>query len=267
VRGAALGLVAATGLGYAIYLYQPMRFDLVPRPAPAYNPPVDPDSRLLFTPEARIAVVTAHPDDAEFYIGGTLARLREAGARVWLIVATHGDKAFWPWEDPDENRRVRGAETRAAAAAWGAQEVTFLRYNDGRVHPTAGLQADIGRELDRFRPTWVFTFDGEYPPRFSHGDHRAVGIACERAVKEAHAADWLLHFSTRAPNYAVPIAPEWDRKMALIRMHASQFHGRRLAFISDMLHQMAAADGRLARAPLGEGLRCERIATSRTARD
>jgi len=37
-----------------------------------------------------VLAVGAHPDDCEFYAGGTLAGLARAGARVTLVVCTDG---------------------------------------------------------------------------------------------------------------------------------------------------------------------------------
>lgn len=258
-RGVGWGLAGLAGLGTAYYFYQPYRYDLFPRGLPSPIPRVDPDSARLFSPTARVAVVTAHPDDAEFYLGGTLARLHVAGAQISLIVATEGDKAYWPWEDPNRNRRVRSAEQRASAAMYGAREVVFLGYNDGRVHPTPKLVRDVARELARVKPNYVFVFDAAYPPRLSHGDHRAVGEAAERAARQTlPPGTWLLHFSTVAPNWAVDVTPQWPRKMELVRLHRSQFHGRRLAFVSDMLARAARAAGGMVGAQYAEPLRCEK---------
>ena len=58
------GMVLALAGGF--YLYQPVRIDLFPRPAPNPNPPVDPDSKGLFARGAKVAVLTAHPDDSEY---------------------------------------------------------------------------------------------------------------------------------------------------------------------------------------------------------
>src|ERR1700674_4427148 len=40
----------------------------------------------------RALIVTAHPDDAEFLAGGTIAKLCDVGMDVTLCVATSGDK-------------------------------------------------------------------------------------------------------------------------------------------------------------------------------
>src|ERR1700753_350344 len=102
----ALGLVGGMA---AFYAYQPQRVDFFPTPAPSPKPRVDPDSAQLFRKGTRVAVVSAHPDDTEFFIGGTLTKLHEAGVKILIIVCTDGDKGYYPsfMTDADENRRVR----------------------------------------------------------------------------------------------------------------------------------------------------------------
>src|SRR5271155_1613601 len=88
--GAGIFALALAGL----YFYQPQRYDFFPRPAPEPNPPVDPDSKHLFAPGTRVAVVAAHPDDPEFFIGGILTELAKAGAKIAIIMCTDGDKGY-----------------------------------------------------------------------------------------------------------------------------------------------------------------------------
>jgi LmbE family N-acetylglucosaminyl deacetylase len=45
------------------------------------------------TPETgRVLVVVAHPDDAEFGAGGTVARLVREGREVTYVIVTNGNK-------------------------------------------------------------------------------------------------------------------------------------------------------------------------------
>ena len=51
------------------------------------------------TPQ-RVLVVTPHPDDAEFWAGGTIARWVKEGATVRYVLCTDGDKGT---SDPTVN--------------------------------------------------------------------------------------------------------------------------------------------------------------------
>ena len=227
LRRSAKALALAAGLLWGLYEYQPQRYDFIPRKPPANNPWIDPDSAGLFRPGANIVIITAHPDDAEFYIGGLLTKLGASGARMTLIVCTDGDKGYYLWEDAARNRRVRQAEQRAAARLYPIQDVEFLSYPDGRLFANPDVVDRLTAILKRVRPDYILGFDYDYSKRFNHRDHRNAGDACEKAVRQAGVGRWLLRFNTLAPNFAVDVTEEWPRKRELLAVHASQFNGNR----------------------------------------
>lgn len=245
---------------WGFWVWQPWEYDFVPRKPPIPNPPVDPESDRLFAPGTRVVVVTAHPDDAEFYIGGTLTRLAASGADLFHIVVTDGDKAYYPFEDSESNRRVRRAEQTRASHTWKAQEIVFLGYPDGRLRVTDRLVERLVAEFKRLRPDYVLTFDGEYPPRLSHQDHRRSGDAVALALQQTPSlARWLMRFSTSAPNFVADISDQWEAKRALLKIHASQFHGERLERVTNMVEENAIDDGERIGTTYGEGFRCIRL--------
>jgi LmbE family N-acetylglucosaminyl deacetylase len=67
----------------------------------------------------RVLAIVAHPDDVEFSLAGTLLLLREAGWEPHLINVAGGDCGSLE-TGPDETRRIRADEGRAAAAVLGA---------------------------------------------------------------------------------------------------------------------------------------------------
>jgi len=70
------------------------------------------------TPPAALAIM-AHPDDIEFIAAGTLLLLREAGWQTHCLNLSSGDCGSMT-TGPEETRRIRAAEGRAAAAILGA---------------------------------------------------------------------------------------------------------------------------------------------------
>lgn len=68
----------AGGIG-AILWWSPWEFNLFPPPIPPEKPTLL-NVKQAFPPGVRGTVVTAHPDDAEFYMGGTLPQLKAAAA-------------------------------------------------------------------------------------------------------------------------------------------------------------------------------------------
>ena len=131
-----------------------------------------------------ILAVFAHPDDESLACGGTLARLADAGARVILVCASHGE--LGSPEGPvsnDELGRTRTAEVREAARALGIATVIVLDHPDGdlRWARIAEFHADIVMAIRRYAPAAVITFgeDGLY----WHPDHIGVFERTTAAVR------------------------------------------------------------------------------------
>jgi LmbE family N-acetylglucosaminyl deacetylase len=243
---------------YGLYLYQPMRFDLMERKPEEPLPLIDPDSETLFSKGTRVLVVSAHPDDSEFYIGGTLHLLSKT-ADIFQIVCTDGDKSYYgPFADSASLRKVRRQESIDALNAWRGNEITFLGFPDGRLFPTDELVGKIEAKIREVKPDYILAFDGDFPPRISHRDHRNAGIAAELAAKKVGIGKWLLRYSTVADNYVVDISDVWDAKAKLLALHKSQF-AKKQEGIDNMVMGLAEMDGERTGVQLGEGFRATRI--------
>lgn len=135
----------------------------------------------------RVLGVFAHPDDAEFFAGGTFAKWASEGAEITFLLATSGDKGSAdPAMTSEQLAAIREEETRKAAGVLGVNDVIFLRNKDGELYPTLALRRDIVRTIRLKRPDVVVTLD---PTRFwygtggiNHPDHRAIGEATLAAV-------------------------------------------------------------------------------------
>src|SRR5579862_7756139 len=210
---------------YAFWIWQPYELDMFPH-MPKPNPPVDPESKSLFSPGTKVLVVTAHPDDSAFYIGGFLTQLGRAGAEIHQIICTDGDKGYYGFfAAPDENRKVRRSEALEELNAWGGKDILFLGRPDGRLRADDALVSRIRQRIDEVQPEYVVCFDGDYPPRMSHQDHRRSGEAAAQAATNSPSVRWLLEFSTHAPNWVCDISSDWEAQKKLLAIHRSQFHG------------------------------------------
>lgn len=246
------------GSFWAFWTWQPWEFDIIARTPETPLALVDPDSKTLFTEGARVLVVTAHPDDAEFYLGGLLVRLHAAGADVQLVVMTDGDKRYYPFENWKENRRVRRIEQRTATARWSSRDPLFLGFSDGRLRDGDREQAALLAAVQAFRPRYILGFDSDYPPRMSHRDHRRAGALTERVAPLTGAA-WLLRFSTVAPNYVVDVTDQWEEHKSLVAEHKSQFSGERLERVQNMIASTLETHGERIDVALGVGSRATRL--------
>lgn len=139
----------------------------------------------------RLMTIFAHPDDETFGTAGTIARATAAGHPVAIVSATRGEvgEIASPELATKENLgEVREQELRAAAAAVGVDDVSFLDYVDGRLAEADEREAvgRIVRHLRRFRPDVIVTFaaNGGY----GHVDHMAIHRLTLAAVEKAPTA-------------------------------------------------------------------------------
>ena len=195
-----------------------------------------------------VLVVMAHPDDAEFGCGGTIAAWAAAGKEINYVLCTSGDKGT---SDPDISpyklAQIRRTEQINAAQVLGAREVAFLSHEDGTLRNTIELRRDIVREIRRFRPDAVICQDPTMrwggSRYLNHPDHRAAGDACLDAVypsaRDPHVfpelliEDLLPHkvkevfMSTTAnADVWIDITACMDRKLEGLREHRSQVGDR-----------------------------------------
>ena len=192
----------------------------------------------------RALVVVAHPDDVDFWAGGTVACWTSAGIGVTYCVLTDGDSGgFDPRIPRSAIPGIRRAEQEAAALELGVDDVRFLGYPDGRLEPSYGLRREISRVIRQVRPERVLTWTPEWSwRRFhrNHPDHRAVGEAVMGAVfpdarnpfthpellMDEGLEPWEVNevwlMGTPSPNHYVDITDMLDRKLAALRAHKSQ---------------------------------------------
>jgi len=226
------------------YWWQPYRVDWIER-HPATPPPrVSLDEIGLIDPRRRVLLVTAHPDDDAFYVGGTLFRLKDSGASVRQVVCTDGDKGYYWFNDSESTARIRQEEELECAKLAGIDEVAFLSLPDGRMTADENLVRRLEKEISEFKPEVILSFDAEYPYRVSHRDHRATGEAVAAAVKGAGFRGWLMCFATLGPTTAVDITNKWQGVENLLAIHKSQFYGERLRRIRGFVkaHAMEAGE-------------------------
>jgi LmbE family N-acetylglucosaminyl deacetylase len=141
-----------------------------------------PDDRRI----RRALCIAAHPDDIEFYCGGTLLKMTSRGVIVDFVLATSGDKGT---RDATKSRakvaRIREREQEAAAYVLGTKRVAFLRHPDAELMESLELRKEFVREIRESKPDVLLTFDPNGGYRY-HPDHRVVGrVALDAAWPSA----------------------------------------------------------------------------------
>jgi LmbE family N-acetylglucosaminyl deacetylase len=174
----------------------------------------------------RVLVFVAHPDDAEWWIGGTLRRFVLEGAHVRLVVASDGEKGRNRIRAEDL-RATRREEQRRAGEVLGYSEIIFWGLPDREVSLQAGLGALIAGELREYQPDLVITFDPRLPALpYLHPDHEGLGHRVFEVWDQLGKKPRLVFFHTRRPNVAVDITEVVEDKVKALLMHRSQNLGR-----------------------------------------
>jgi LmbE family N-acetylglucosaminyl deacetylase len=188
-------------------------------------------------------VLFAHPDDAEFFCGGTVARWAREGCDVHYVCITDGSAGS---NEPDTTREsmrpIREREMRAAADILGVASLTFLGELDGFLEVTPDTRRKVTREVRRRRPDVIVAPD---PSRLwsgsdyvNHTDHKVAGLLALSAVMPDAPTRVMfreledeglepfevpnLYLAVEEPDLFVDITETLELKLKALAAHASQ---------------------------------------------
>lgn len=163
-----------------------------------------------------LMVVMAHPDDAEIWCGGTVAKVLNAGGIVELWIAT-GDSE-------------RQAEAKSLERIYSNAHIHFLGGAEFESFKNPKMISSLVTAMERLKPRILIT----HHPDDDHPDHRAcynlvtgVCLQAPRAVLPSSLYFTNSYFqSTGRSNFAantfIDISNESELKYRLISEHASQ---------------------------------------------
>ena len=137
----------------------------------------------IFSDKQRIMFVFAHPDDAEIYCGGLIARLAGDGKQVILIKMTTGNKGSRGETISEVDlAKTRESEDAQALKVLGLNDTDSLNLNlgDGEIETNLETIGKVVKEIRKFEPDLIVTHnpektlirdeDGGY--YVNHRDHR-----------------------------------------------------------------------------------------------
>ena len=214
---------------------------------------------------ASAMVLVAHPDDAEFMCGGTVAAWAAAGTEVHYVIVTDGSAGS---NEPGRTRAdiavVREREQRAAAEILGVCSVTILGEPDGMLEVTLDTRRKVCREVRRLRPEVIIAPD---PSRLwegtgyvNHWDHKQAGLLALTVVMpdapsrpmfpelldeglEPFEVPNLWLVSGQGETY-VDISGSMDTKLAALAAHVSQGTEAAEPRVRERAEALAAESGR-----------------------
>ncbi len=184
----------------------------------------------------RLLILGAHPDDAEYAAGGLAALYRSFGHVVRMVSVTNGEAGHHKVFGPKLIERRKLEAANAASVIGAEHEVGDER--DGRLWNTEALRERLIRMIRSFKPDLVLS----HRPQDYHPDHRNLGQAVIDAaylltvpaicpdvpyLTKMPVFGALFDKFTRPcpfePTVVLDISPVWDRKMAMLEAHESQF--------------------------------------------
>jgi LmbE family N-acetylglucosaminyl deacetylase len=195
----------------------------------------------------KILVILAHPDDPEFFCGGTIAKWVSEGHEVSYCLLTKGEKGINEKFNPDDVniiKEIRFLEQKRAGALLGVREIRYLDNPDGYLVPSLIIRRQVVREIRISKPEIVVSCD---PTNYflrdtyiNHPDHRAAGqivvdsvfpavqnqaffpdlIVAEKLYPHQIKEVWFSLASR--PNVSINVTKYWGKKIEALHEHNSQ---------------------------------------------
>lgn len=213
------------------------------------------------TPE-RVLVVTPHPDDAEFWCGGTVARWVKEGAAVHYVLCTDGGRGTSDRGiSAQELGNRREQEQREAARVLGVNEVVELHHSDGELEDTGVFRRELVRQIRRVRPDVVLCPEPYRKNLAWHRDHRITGQVTLDAVfpfardhlhfmelwdkegLEPHKTGTVLFWGAEQADTCIDIANYLDVKVKAVMTYGSQMSGRSVEEVTEFIKERAMEAG------------------------
>jgi len=206
----------------------------------------------------KVLVITPHPDDADFWCSGTIAKWLGDGATVRYVLCTDGGKGT---TDPNissaDLSKLREQEQADAVEALGVQELVLLHHPDGSLEDDDELRRELVRQIRQVQPDVVLCPEPYRKNLAWHRDHRIAGQVALDAVfpcardhlhfvelwqdegLEPHKTPTMLFWGTENADTTIDISESMDAKIKAVAAHKSQMDGRSLKEIEDFVRERA----------------------------
>jgi len=177
----------------------------------------------------KVLTIGAHPDDIEFSMGGTVAKLVQEGHVVYCLDITDGEPT------PYGSKKIRKQESKKAAEILGVSRKT-LGFPNRYLLDNVKVRKKIAEEIRIFRPDIIFA----HYPEDSHPDHWAASIISMAArfygklskadmKGERHYAPRFFYFFSvhlrisPSPDFCIDISETFEQKIKSLLAYESQF--------------------------------------------
>ncbi len=237
-----------------------------------------------FLSKQRLLVIAPHADDEAFGCAGTIARIKEAGGEVFVVVVSVGDLAHYSEKSEHfVSGETRFNEFKAAMEFLKVDDYEAI-YRDEKTHlrldavPQRDLIAVFERDgrlaIDKIKPTAV-----ALPAASYNQDHRAVFeagfTACRPHLPQAKpfqtlvlsydnpAISWSLEREKFHPNFYVDISDYLSVKLKAVSLHASQIKPSIHHASLENVEWLARVRGREISVDAAEAFMCHRFVVTK----
>ena len=182
---------------------------------------------------SNIIVISAHPDDETFGVGGTILRHKSVGDDVyWLIVTQMFEKQGFS----KEQILTRNAEIKKVSVLYGFNEVIILNYPTMTLSDSSliTLVPDISEVFMNIKPNIIYTLNRSD----AHSDHRVIFnsvMACTKSFRYPFIREVLMYecisetefapaLAEKAfvPNCFIDISSFMDKKTEIMNVYISE---------------------------------------------
>jgi LmbE family N-acetylglucosaminyl deacetylase len=139
----------------------------------------------------KVLVVSAHPDDMEIGMGGTIAKLSASGCTIVSVVLTDGRRSPNPFAiSQDQMAKVRTEESKRAARILGVNRTIFFDLESLALsESTDDATRKLTEVINSVMPEEIFTL---HPELDRHPTHRLAGKISIDAIKQTNLQSTIL---------------------------------------------------------------------------
>jgi LmbE family N-acetylglucosaminyl deacetylase len=233
-----------------------------------------------FLKKQRLLVLAPHADDEVFGCGGTIAKMKDLGAQVYVIVVSVGDVLHYGAESEElVSGNTRNQEFEGAMKFLKVDDHEVI-FSDSERHlrldviPRRDLVNYFEREcklsIDKVRPTMIILPAASY-----NQDHEAVFragfTACRPHIPDVKpfqkivlscdnpAISWSLEREKFHPNFYIDISDYLDKKIKAISFHKSQMKPSIHHASIENIEHLAKVRGREISVEAAEAFMCHRF--------
>ena len=178
---------------------------------------------MIFSKEfKKYLFVGSHPDDTEFFCGGTIKKLVSAKKQAIYLILTSGSKAYFSGLNESELIKARKKEQKRAAKVLGVTKIFYLDkyFTDKKILYTDNNIKVIHSKIKRINPDIIFCPAYVKDFSFWNKDHRITGEIIKEVAKRLNKQ--VVFYGTYNHNLLVSIDEEYKIATKAINQHKSQ---------------------------------------------